>query len=116
MGDRERQRKFDESSNIRKSEFDRHNTNMTRQTNPIGKGQNFLPTNPKAKKTRSGELLFQLLSGILGVACFLLISFLGKKLLPYDRYSSLFFLFITLIISSTVAYVCFKFFKKRFKL
>ena len=36
MSDRERQRKFEAQARIKSSEFDRHNTNQTRQSSPTG--------------------------------------------------------------------------------
>jgi len=109
MSDREKQRKFDQQSNIRSSEFARHNTNMTRQTNPIGKGQNLLPTESKAKKVETSELIWQVVSVGIGILMYFLIMYLGKLILPQSIYVGMYFFIFDLAISVLTAYLFFKF-------
>lgn len=116
MGDRENQKKFNESSNIRRSEFDRLNTNATRRSNPIGKGQNFLPRDPKKEKGTMTRLVFQLVCAGLAILSFLLINYFGGKWLPTKYYDHLFFLFINIAVSGEIGYIAFRLLERKLKL
>jgi hypothetical protein len=114
MSDRDRQRKFDQQSNIKSSEFNRHNTNMTRQTNPIGKGQNLLPTDNKYRKVETKDLIFRVVSVIIAIGVYLLVMFLGKVFLPKDIYMSMAFFIFDLCFSIITVYLFFLNIKNEF--
>lgn len=111
MGDRECQKKFEQQASIKSSEYDRQNTNLTRQTNSIGRGQNFLPhEGPQHRATH--DLLLQVISAIIGIGVFFLVMYGGKFLVSEEMYSGISFLVIDLLVSVMIAYVSFRVMKK----
>ncbi|WP_207941997.1 hypothetical protein DOK78_000521 [Enterococcus sp. DIV2402] len=112
MSDRERQKKFEQQSYLKSSEFDRHNTNMTRQANPIGRGQNLLPSDRKRKKIEQKDLIVQMVSVVVGIVVFFFVMYLGKILLPQVLYEGMSFLIVDLGFSIMVAYLFFSHFSQ----
>ncbi|HPJ00226.1 MAG TPA: hypothetical protein PLN65_05195 [Enterococcus sp.] len=108
MSDRERQKKFEQQSYLKSSEFDCYNTNMTRQANPIGRGQNLLPSDRKRKKIEQKNLIVQIIS----VVVFFFVMYLGKILLSHVLYKGLSFLIIDLGFSIMVDYLFFSHFSQ----
>lgn len=111
MSDRERQKKFEQQSYLKSNAFDRHNTNMTRQTNPIDRRQNLLPSDGKRKKIEQ-ELIVQMVSVVVGIVVFFFVMYLGKILLPQVLYEGISFLIVDLGFSIMVAYLFFSHFSQ----
>lgn len=99
MNNKEMQKKFAQQSNIRNSEFDRLNTNATRQSNPVGKGQNFVPKD-FFRKGNDNSLIYISKYVVTSILLFFIQNFLGKLLLSSATYSSVTFLIVVLIISA----------------
>lgn len=98
MSTRDYQRKFDSNSNIKNSEYDRMNTNATRQSNPIMRGNNLLPSEPG--KLRSSDNLFvTVIAVVLGVLFFVFVVPLARYILPATFYEGIAFLAISIAIS-----------------
>ena len=108
MSDRERQRKFEAQARIKSSEFDRHNTNQTRQSSPTGRGHNLLPSDNRHVPTETDELLLLVASAGIGIAVFLLMMFLGKMILPQPIYAGVYFLLADLCLAVATAYIFYK--------
>ena len=98
MNHREQQKKFNQDSQVKKSEFDRLNTNNLEYGNPISKGQVLLPKELD-KKIGNNHLALIILQILLSIVMFFLLSFLGEKFLSNDFYDSYEFLLIVLLIS-----------------
>ena len=98
MNQREQQKKFNQDSQVKKSEFDRLNTNNLEYGNPISKGQVLLPKELD-KKIGNNHLALIILQILLSIVMFFLLSFLGEKFLSNDFYDSYEFLLIVLLIS-----------------
>lgn len=99
MNNKERQKKFEQQANIKNSEFDRLNTNATRQTDQVGKGQNFLAKD-FLRKGNDNSITYIVKYVITSILLFLLQNFLGKILLSANAYASVYFLIVVLIISA----------------
>ena len=105
MGDREEQRKFAQSSNIRNSEYDRQNTNLIGRTDTENFG-NVLPTDIKNKKSPQSKLiLIYFISMVLGIEFFIFIVPLSRYFLNETFYSGSLFLLISLIITVFFVYL-----------
>lgn len=98
MNHREQQKKFNQDSQVKKSEFDRLNTNNLEYGNPISKGRVLLPKELD-KKIGNNHLALTILQILLSIVMFFLLSFLGEKFLSNDFYDSYEFLLIVLLIS-----------------
>jgi hypothetical protein len=84
---------------------------MTRQTNPIGRGQDLLPSDEKRKKIKQ-ELIIQMVSVVVGIVVFFFVMYLGKILLPQVLYEGMSFLIVDLGFSIMVAYLFFSHFSQ----
>ena len=84
---------------------------MTRQTNPISRGQNLLPSDEKRKKIEQ-ELIVQMASVVVGIVVFFFVMYLGKILLLQVLYEGMSFLIVDLDFSIMVAYLFFSHFSQ----
>lgn len=103
MSTRDYQRKFDRNSNIKNSEYDRLNTNATRQSNPVMRGNNLLPTDTQRMRT-SDNLLVTVIAVILGVLFFLFVVPLARFILPPTIYEGITFLAFSLVLTVGLVY------------
>ena len=105
MGDREHQRKFTQNSNIKNSEYDRQNTNLIGRTDAENMG-NVLPTDIENQKSPQSKIMFTYFISIaLGILFFIFIIPLSRYFLSDEFYSSLLFLFISLVITILFVYL-----------
>lgn len=104
MSTRDYQRKFDRNSNIKNSEYDRLNTNATRQSNPVMRGNNLLPTDPQRLRT-SDNLLVTVIAAILGVLFFVFVVPLARFIVPAAFYEGIAFLAISLVLTVGLVYL-----------
>lgn len=98
MNSKERQDKYWEKTNLRKSEFDLQNTNATRGSNPIMMGKNLLPTD-FSKISSSENLLIKIFGFCCAALFFWFVIPLFENVLPKEFYDSLWFLALSLIVS-----------------
>ncbi|MDH6364962.1 putative membrane protein [Enterococcus sp. PF1-24] len=113
MNSQEAQRKFAEKSNIRNSEFDRQNTNQTRNAVSTSQGSIFLPKDnvTPQSKVLSRELVAVLVAAVIGVMTFFLVNLLMKNMAPIF-YQGLLFLGLNLLVSFALAYFSYRQIKK----
>lgn len=104
MNNREQQKKFADQSNIRKSEFDRVNTNATRYSNQSLKGNNPIP--PEIGRRESvylKELLLKIFSAGIGGLFFIFVVPFARFFVSEAFYNGVTFLLVALVVTVLLA-------------
>lgn len=115
MNKHEAQKRFAEKSNIKNSEYNRQNTNATRNASPTAKGNNLLPNEPAIKKVLSSDLAIQIISVLIGILFFKFATPLGRIFVSYETYSSLGYLFFSLVITVLLVLALIRLMKKIYR-